>query len=126
MSGTVISGEPSDKVVGKKFTQRVYITKESYARIGAMCAAMSFGEEFDLEDDTACRNAFLRRPFKAKFKTETRDNRVFAGIAFFEHKLSEEERLVMDEWVANNSGGMDDDGPPPPDDQDVPEDDIPF
>lgn len=128
MSGIVIGGEPTS-VIGKRFTQRVYITKESYGRIGAMCAAMGWNEEFKLSEDDDVRRVFLKRPFKAKFKTESRDGKTYAGIAFFEHKLTDEERAVMDEWVANAAGGMDDDAPPPPSDNDAPSgdtDDIPF
>ena len=126
MAGVVIGGEPTT-VIGKRFTQRVYITKESYDRIGAMCAAMGWNEEFDLEDDEDCKRVFLRRPFKAKFKTETRDGKVYASVAFFEHKLSDEERAVMTEWSAtaamdpdNDPDDIPSDGAPPPSDEDIP------
>jgi len=120
LSGVVIDGEPKAQVVGKLFTQRAYITKESYGRIGAMCAAMGYADAFDLSDDDAVREAFLRRPFKAKFKTETRDGNVYAGISFFEHRLTTEERDAMNEWVASADLSMEGDAPPPPADEDVP------
>lgn len=128
MSGVVIHGEPANEVVGKRFSQRLYITRESYGRIGAMCASMGWSEKFDLEDDEDCRRVLLRRPFKAKFKTETRDGTTYAGIAFFERHFTEDERAVMDEWVANAELDMDNDAPPPPTDADAPGagDDIPF
>ena len=125
MAGVVIHGEPGS-VVGKRFTQRVYTTRESYERIGAMCAAMGWDEQFDLESDEDCKRVFLRRPFKAKFKTETRDGKVFASIAFFEQKLTEEESAVMSEWVANAELDPDSDADDAPDVPPPSDDDIPF
>jgi hypothetical protein len=118
LSGVVIAGEPSS-VIGKLFSQRVYLTPESHARLGAMCAAMQWAEPFDLDSDADVKRVLLNRPFKAKVKVESRDGRNFAGIAFFEHRLTTQERDAMNEWVANGALGMDDDVPPP-------ESDIPF
>jgi hypothetical protein len=106
LSGVVISGEPSS-VIGKLFTQRVYITPDSMARLGAMCSAMGWSEAFDLSSDADIRRVMLRRPFKAKFKVEVREGRSYAGIAFFEHAMTNQERDTANEWVAGNSLGMD-------------------
>lgn len=95
----VVAGHPPGNE-GKAFSQRVFINEEAHGRLGAMCHAMGMKERFELEDDRAVRAAMCGRPFVAKVKvTSGNDGDTYAGIAFSEQNISQEERDAVNAWI---------------------------
>lgn len=116
---------------GKSFSERVYLNDESLWKVGRFCEAVGYEDAFDLDDDAVLTKVICRKPFKARVDLRRDGNGAYPQIAkfFLPKELSEAEKKIATEWVANaavegeqdggSSGGWDSDDPGP-DDKDIP------
>lgn len=134
---------------GRNFYERIYINPESLWKLGQLCKAMGHEDAFALDSDREVQAAICRKPFKAKVEIRSEGDKKYPQIGFIVFEPTDEERVVMDAWVAEKAaereyddedqGGGYDDAPPPGDEYAPPtsrgrsttgrrreDDDIPF
>jgi hypothetical protein len=124
----VIAGPAKNKTFRDLLMLNVYESAPAGYRVASLLEAVGHRDEIDLDDDAAMRDAILNRPFKARIKRSFRDEWVDNSIERYVVETTDEERALMDDWLANKP---EEEPRSAPVDEDVPhrasyDDDIPF
>lgn len=117
--------------VGKTFANRIFINDEALWKLGRMCKAMQYEEQFDLDSDREVRSAICNRPFLVRVAISQNNGKKFADIDTVLLRTNQEQEAAMEEWIAEfeagkfdgqDDGGYSDHGSA----SGGPDDDIPF
>lgn len=107
MYAEVVASDDDPSQVGKRFSEKIYLSEACYPRLGSLCAAMGYHDPFELTDDDSVKRAWVGRPFKIKIKVEEYNGKMYPKTGFVEMNHSDSEKKAMEMWVADRAANGD-------------------